>query len=178
LEVSVDVRFDGQKLTIDNIIDVTKKDNDYLFQCGYHKIAVTPPGFDDQRRGITPGWLAVERDPIQQKDPHYYKNGNNNLTIEDSVDRAIDTIIYSTWDYYDSDTVGDIHLLIDAVTKIIKKGEGRDRAYAIAGSIAKGVREGRFKGVPLAFLFHGIVDGHITEPVKVEARGLPSTIRF
>jgi hypothetical protein len=175
----VEVKFDGEKLTIDGIIDVTKRSNDYFFQCGYHKIAVTPPG-SAPRRGISPGWMAMDysQDPMQQRDPHYYKNGHNNYTVEQSVDRALDTIIYETWGDYDSVDIGEDTLLFDALTKLITNGDGRDRAYAIAGSIAKGVREGRFKGVPLAFLFHGIVEGHIKEPVKVEARGLPSTIRF
>lgn len=173
---NMQVAFDGQKLTIDNIIDVTKKGNDYAFQCGYYNITVSDPS----KQTDTGSAEIVEKpDTTPTHDPHYYANGNNGLTVEDSAYRAYDKII-NMWSEagYSHITIGSYSELYDDVKQIIVDGEGRHRAYAIAGAIKKGVQEGRFKGVPLFFLFRGIAQGHITEPQKVEAKPKSNTSSF
>ncbi len=157
----MEIKHDGSKLVIDGIVDVTKDGNDYTFQCGYHKITVAEPGTSWHHD--TP-----PEQPAPKKDPHYYQNGNNGLSVADSVERAHETIVFNTWGGYHI-TNDEEELLRDSITNLIEEGAGRDKAYAIAGVVKKGAKEGRFKGASLAFFFHGIVEGYIKEPVKVEA---------
>jgi hypothetical protein len=160
----VEVKFDGQKLVIDDIIDVTKDGGDYHFQCGYHKIKVSSPqSFNLGQQFATPNYISepVERDPV------FYKNGNNGMSVVSSAARAMRYITEDMWYDYD-EHIGSEDMLEEAVINIIKNGDGRNYAYALAGIVKKGVEQGRFKGVPLSMLFWGIVEGHIQEPERVE----------
>ncbi len=79
--------------------------------------------------------------PAPKYDPKFYYNqDSNNLTIEESVDKAIDTIWYEIWGEVDpfvksSDEEDDNEVAERAVRRLIEAGLGRDTAYRLAGAV-------------------------------------------
>ena len=110
--------------------------------------------------------------PEPTHDPHRYMNGVNGLTVDQSTERAAYRVYHEIWNSFDSQTVGDVNLLRQAVRTMIVEGAGRQAVYSLAGGIKKGVQQGLYTGVPLAFVMKGFVDGYIQLHEQSTSTGL------
>jgi hypothetical protein len=99
---------------------------------------------------------------LPAKDPHYYMNGMNGLSVPESVERALNRVFHEIWNNFTATDIGDINLLREVITTMISEGQGRQAVYALAGGIKKGYVNGYYEGVPLAWVMKGYIDGHIS----------------
>jgi len=102
-----------------------------------------------------------------QYDQHYYSGGNNYLSITQSVARAMSRIDGMLDEkYLEEITDAEYDLVADVVKGIIEDTDtqGRHTVYKVAGGVLSGMHDGTYEGVPFAWLFKGVVEGHITPP--------------
>jgi len=109
-----------------------------------------------------------ESDKTVEYDEYPYLYSTSGLTVEESTERALDRVYFEIWSAFNSNEVGDINWLREAIADMIREGKGRQAVYTLAGGIAKGYREGLYKGVPAAYIFKGFVDGYIEKPAEDE----------
>lgn len=84
-------------------------------------------------------------------DPKTYATGENGLTLEASVERAVSRLedqFYRASQYVDSYAT-----LYVVVENLIADKYGRDYCYRLGGKIASGYRQGYFKGIPPEIVF-------------------------
>lgn len=153
-------QIEGDKVTLDGRITITKTSaGEYFIQSPDASVQVEAGNIHDKT--VTP--------PQPKYDPKTYKDWTKNgLTVEESTHKAVDRIFYEIWgEFGNTEIDAGKTSLFDPVRQLIVDGKGRDTAYAIAGGIKRGYKEGKYKGVPLTYIFKGIVEGEIKTPEKV-----------
>ncbi len=157
------VNINGEKVTLDGKITVEKvSTGEYKLDAPSASVEVTAGG---SVQDSTPNKSLSNH---LDKDPKWYKTSTNGLTVAQSVDRAFNRILDEIWlEFSGTEVFTGGNDLSSSIEKLIRDGKGRDAAYAIAGSIKNGYKEGKYKGIPLSYIFKGIVDGAIKQPEKV-----------
>lgn len=102
-------------------------------------------------------------------DPHYYRNGNNGLTVAESARRVVERLYYQTWGNFTPDATGEPDDINKVVRELIRNNKGRDYAYTLGGRV-KNMKEGKgFDSYTCAEVFQwaALMDGAIEKPVFV-----------
>lgn len=151
------VNVDGNVVNIDDVIVIEKTSIGYMLT-SEASMAVVGNISDQQAPTSEPEY-----------DKTYYYGGDNYLTLEESSEKAIYKVYDEIWQDFNDDETGDIDALFDLMSEpaqtLIKTGEhGRQDVYKLAGRLKTLFNDGFFTGVPLAYVFKGVVEGNITLP--------------
>jgi hypothetical protein len=116
-----------------------------------------------RRAGIN---LPSTRDDIE-RDPHYYSNGNNGLSVAESTSRVVNRLIYHTWEPFNTDDIGDPDDVAKIVRRLIKDNKGRDYCYTLGGRAKNMKRDLSLKRYTLVELlqFAALLDGALAAPI-------------
>lgn len=91
-----------------------------------------------------------------KKDRHYYRNGNNGLSMEESVERAVSGV-EDTLDKVPSTNYSVVtpmpNQVRNGVRHMLESGSGRNDCYVLAGQVLKAYREGRIWGISIDAAF-------------------------
>lgn len=144
-----EVSIDGGKV----VVKKYGKDNYYINASGFSRMETS----------------SEPLEPEVMLDPHYYKNGNNKLTVDESVRRCMDELklMYRNQFSFVSRNIlvgfsrEQTERIYEDVRRKIAAGDGRDSVYKLFGSILKGYREGMYTGVPFDVVFRAYVNGYI-----------------
>lgn len=165
------VNINGEVVVLDGKITIEKSNTgEYKLSSPTAAVEVTA-GSSKHIVNVVSDWGTKQVAPEPDIDPKYYKTSTNRMSVNESVNRAVNRIMGEIWREFSYELVlGAGTELTESVNKLVVEGKGRDTAYAIAGNIKKGMLEGQYKGVPMTYIFKGIVDGSIKQPEKVEAK--------
>ncbi len=86
-----------------------------------------------------PDWLLPDKINLtgMDYDPHWYKSsGSNGYTVNESVTRAYNELVYSTWSSLLTSKMGNVYHLRRIIYALIVNGHGRDTVYRLAGRVA------------------------------------------
>lgn len=112
--------------------------------------------------------LRAEPDYSTIKDPYEYQSySSNGYSVAGSAEKAAEKI-ENDFDSYGT-VESDFEHIYDACKKLILDAKGRHTCYAIAGNVIKFAKLGYYKGLPLSFVFLGLVENKIQFPSENES---------
>lgn len=129
--------------------------------------------FADSRRSMAtmerhePTQVASPDSDAIDRDPHYYRNGNNGLTIAESARRVVEKLYYGTWGDFTIVETGTPNDINKVVRHIIRNNKGRDYAYTLGGRVKNLKQSKGFERYTCAKLLEwaALMDGALDTPV-------------
>lgn len=110
---------------------------------------------------------AATRYSLADRDPHFYAEGENGLTVEEGARKATKRIMQDMFRPFGQDEELSAYLTVyTASARALAAGADRGFLYRLAGGIAKGRREeGQYVGIPLAVVFDYRLNQAIVEGI-------------
>lgn len=157
------VNFDGSVLKVNDALEIKENTDGQLtveFGSGGSVAA-----YDNPWPGASSSW-AIDK-PTVEYDENDYQNGNNGLTLSESVTKAYWRVVDETWAEFTGVQVGSYTEVWEVIEKIVRD-YGRQEVYRIAGTIKSLYNKGYYKGVPLSLVFSLWADDRLSYPDELK----------
>lgn len=137
-----------------------------------HQVAVDIPDATVAERAvqrITNAYGTEGLDPDKNHDYTYYANGQNQLTLSESAQKAANRVTSMFVPHEPLDNELDaIVRVYQTCLNLLTMGAGRQYLYKLAGGIVTGRKEGQYKGLPLSLVFEYRAQQALTEGPDIQ----------